>query len=307
MSFKEKFDEIVSDFGGRVRNPLIGSFILVWLIQNWNIIFIFFNLDSRFSFGEKLTILRYCLDYLGWKGLIGYPLANAFISLICYYFIGVLSQLIKVGARSLNGLVGKLDMTDFVPRAEFKKEIAHSKTLKKELAVVNDENKSLIDFKHNAQQEYNIIARRLDEAERNILSNGGFQKNVEETLLFLLSKYASINQENIKKPQIHPNYYNVLNGSWNFHRNSIYSKDSGPTNGYKIFNDKVVELTGEEYGEIIEFNFDRQYKMLTFTIHKNKDQIRLNQKWEKFNLFQLTVNEFIGFSDNQFCHIKRHD
>jgi hypothetical protein len=131
-SFKEKINEITSDLGGRIKNPLILSFIFVWLYQNWSLIFIYFNLNPTFSFGEKLFILRIYINSYGFKGLFWNPLLYAFFSLIIYYLIAITAQLVKliVGERFNAAIILYFDKSKYILRTIHKKTLEVNRELK---------------------------------------------------------------------------------------------------------------------------------------------------------------------------------
>ncbi len=299
---KEKFTEVMQDFGGRIKNPLIATFILVWLYQHWTLVFRLFNTYENFSVEEKLFLAKIYITHYGFCGMIIHPLITSFGSLICYYLIGILAQLIKIGGRYLNSLIAKLDNPNFVPRTELKKEEAYSKTLKRELIKANDENKDLIEFKHNAQQEYGAINRKLQNAESNILSNSNFQRNFEEIMMYLLHRAKSVPETNIRPSELHDNYFKVINGSWIFYTNQMFDKNRGTSHNYKINDSKVSNLNNEHIGEIFDLKFDKQYRILEFVMMHHHPS-----KKDQYYMIEISPDEWLGFCNAQYCHIKRHD
>lgn len=317
MSVNEKLEEIMDDLKGRIRNPLILSFILVWLYFHWSLLYKILTFNNAIPVESRLSLLtKYVSDNGKWCGMIGKPLLWSFISLAFYYIIAIAAQAIKIylGKRLNAQMLARVDTGSWAFKTELSDEKKNLKRVWKELDEtrlslnnLSIENTSLEDRIIELEKDLSGKNRDLDLIRKNIKYNENFQENFEKTLLFLLAEHAQINQEHIRKPEFHTNYYRILNGSWSIHKNPMFSRNTGNTTNLKILNEKVMQLTDEIYGEISEFKFDKQYHILNFTIHTNKDASRINQKWEKYNLIQITIDEFIGFCDSHFCHLKRHD
>ncbi len=131
-SFKERVNEVVADLGGRIRNPLILSFIFVWLYQNWSLLYVYFNLPSNFSFGEKLFIIRGFVKATGFDGLFWNPLLFAFISLLTYYFIAITAQLLKllIGEKLNAAIILLFDNRKYILKIKYDKKAQENKKLK---------------------------------------------------------------------------------------------------------------------------------------------------------------------------------
>ncbi|MDP3493820.1 MAG: hypothetical protein Q8R82_11950 [Hyphomonadaceae bacterium] len=314
---KTKINEIIDDIKGRIRNPLILSFILVWLYQHWSLLYQMLTINVALPVESRLSLFKkYIEDHSGWYGMIGSPLIWSFISLACYYVIAIAAQAIKIylGKRLNAFMLAKVDIGSFALKTELSEEKDNLKRVRKDLetnqVLLNSlaiERDSLDEKLQSVMKELNDKTRSLNFSENNILSNKNFQAKFEEVILFLLSQYADIKQEHIRRQEFHSNYFKVLNGSWSIHKNLLFSRNSGNTQNLKFNNEKVLQLSDDNYGDIFDFRFDKQYHILNFTIHINKDSNPLNQKKEKYVLIQINVDEFIGFCDMQFSHLKRHD
>lgn len=173
-TLKERINDYFKDLGGRFRNPVILSFIFVWLYQNWSLIFIYYNLDPRFSFGEKLFILRIYLNGIGINGVFWNPLLFAFISLVSYYLIGIIAQIAKhLFAERLNtAAIRPFDKGKYVKRSEHQKIKDENKALKTKEETLDAEifaNKSKIKQREiELEQLINTHATRIEEKDTEI-------------------------------------------------------------------------------------------------------------------------------------------
>lgn len=73
-TFKERFDDLLDDFKGRVKNPLILSFILVWIYQHWRLLYQFWAIDNKIPFSGRIHLFNIYLKANGFQGMIVNPL-----------------------------------------------------------------------------------------------------------------------------------------------------------------------------------------------------------------------------------------
>lgn len=50
ISFKDNFRE-------KHRNPLLGTYLLVWLFRNWELLFTLFNFDKEKKLQDKIEFI----------------------------------------------------------------------------------------------------------------------------------------------------------------------------------------------------------------------------------------------------------
>lgn len=46
----------------KFTNPFLGTFILVWIVHNWRLVFSFFNFDERTNLERKMKVISYYYD-----------------------------------------------------------------------------------------------------------------------------------------------------------------------------------------------------------------------------------------------------
>lgn len=143
-TFKDKFKEVLEDLGGRIQNPLITSFILVWLYKHWLLIFVIF------SFGEFPLVAKahYLLTYIKLQGLCGMvlsPILYSFYSLSVYYLIAIMAQLLKllIGTRLNAAVITMFDKGKYIQKSEYDK-------VKRDKQELKNANEQLEAIKDNA-------------------------------------------------------------------------------------------------------------------------------------------------------------
>lgn len=144
---KSKVNEILEDLGGRIRNPLILTFILVWLYYHWTLIYQILTIDNSSPIEFRLGIFKsYIKQNRGWCGMIGIPIFWAFIALPVYYVIGIAAQGIKViFAKRLNAyMLAKIDTGNFALKTELELEKSNLMKVNKELEMTKQANASMV-------------------------------------------------------------------------------------------------------------------------------------------------------------------
>src|SRR6478752_5800833 len=121
---KEKIEEFLGDFNNRVKNPLIFTFIVVWLYFHWHIVYWLLTFDDGLSLPERYGVLTDYVNEKKFSGLIGYPLAYSFLSLTGFYLIANASQFIKLffGQKLNTFILDRFDNSKLVTREELNQE-----------------------------------------------------------------------------------------------------------------------------------------------------------------------------------------
>ena len=101
----------MDDLGGRFRNPLVLSFILVWLCKHWELVYMLYNFNENLNLSDRIFQIKHYIGEQKFQGIFLIPLGLAFISLISFYLIGICAQAIKVliGKRLTAALLAASD------------------------------------------------------------------------------------------------------------------------------------------------------------------------------------------------------
>jgi hypothetical protein len=300
-TIKERFDELMDDFSGRIKNPLILSFLLVWSYYHWELIYIVLRIGQFDVYDGWFTIKEYIRDN-GWCKMIGLPLGVAFISLGAYYLIAIGAQLIKVyiGKKWRAKALSQIDEGNFVPKEELTREKKHSKILKEDRDKLETENRALIAFKNDAETKINEYYRKNNEVTNNINYNLHLKAHLESIIIILSGRLFNVDNENIKRSNINTDAIKMLNGTWDINISDGISRTGGVHRTYIIDNVNVTDVNDAKIGSIENFKFDSQIQSINFTII-----LENNYKVEEYRLIKIDSHGMIGFSSKDVVYFDR--
>lgn len=142
---KDRIDEILADFKGRFRNPLVLSFLLVWAYYHWRLVYEIFTVDNGIAVGIRADHFETYIHQEGWSGMIGYPLFFSVVSLVSFYLIGAAAQFIKLwlGKRLPASILAKWDKGTYDLKTETDKYKEKARIFEEREKVANSEIESL--------------------------------------------------------------------------------------------------------------------------------------------------------------------
>lgn len=77
----------------KARNPFLGTFVLIWVVQNWELVYTLFYFDSYLNLSGRLEVLReFATNYSGWDIL--HSILWSFVALTLTFLLINLSSLI---------------------------------------------------------------------------------------------------------------------------------------------------------------------------------------------------------------------
>lgn len=212
--FKEKFQEILDDLGGRFKNPLILSFIIVWGFQHWELIFIIFNFDKDFLLDDKIFKIKEYISDKKFNKLFLIPLGYSFASLTLFYLIGITATAIQIwiGKRLMAATLAWSDRGRYELKTISDKYKRQSKELKMQVGQLEDEAsafkektnaKDLSIFELNKRintmeadiSDFNEIKTAKENLEKNIAEIQGNLKNIEIENTSLVQKNDTLEKE----------------------------------------------------------------------------------------------------------------
>ncbi len=95
---KEKLEELLASAQERLKSPFLLTYCVVWLVHHWRLIFIILNFETSENRGaKKLLIEEYIKSNDGWFGMAFIPVLWAIGSIIIYYILTVLVEIIGYG------------------------------------------------------------------------------------------------------------------------------------------------------------------------------------------------------------------
>ncbi|MEP0985315.1 hypothetical protein [Ekhidna sp.] len=79
----------------RSKNPFLGTFTLVWLARNWELVFALFNFDKSHTLEKKIKFLSERIQYDTFWTEVGYNILWTFIVLILTYLLVNITRVIS--------------------------------------------------------------------------------------------------------------------------------------------------------------------------------------------------------------------
>jgi hypothetical protein len=199
-SFKDTFKEVLEDFGGRIKNPLITSFILVWLYHHWLLVYTLFSFNS-YSFLSRVHFLVYYSTNEGFCGMVLCPLGWAFVSLGLYYFIAVMAQLLKIliGIRFNAAIITLFDKGNYVTKTvhnKLKKEKNELKISVDNIEKERDDAKSTLKQKESELEKEKVNhATKIDEKDGKIGELSADLSAVQKDRLLIQDKVTKLEED----------------------------------------------------------------------------------------------------------------
>lgn len=119
--FKNIFNSFSESFKQKTTNPLLGTYILVWMLRNWELIYSIFNFDKEYKLYQKIAFIK---EYFHDKSFINEILVSlglTFLTLIVTYLLLNLSRLIvNFSEKRITPFIYKItDSTSIVTKSLF--------------------------------------------------------------------------------------------------------------------------------------------------------------------------------------------
>lgn len=94
---RDAINSITENVKERITNPFLGTFILVWLVHNWSLVYSFFYFDKNFKLNDKIEHFnKYWQGRNFFWNLILVALISILILIITYIFLTVSRYLARV-------------------------------------------------------------------------------------------------------------------------------------------------------------------------------------------------------------------
>jgi hypothetical protein len=227
----EAITSLIDNYKRKIRNPLIGTMISVWLIHNWKIVFVIFNFETNHNLDFKINyiqnyfskrILFYEIWQIAWISFV--------IIFVTFIFLGI-SRLITNGYYKVLEpfLIGIIQKKEIFTLEEKKKLESEIKNLKVNIDQLKDtssksENQNtylrskIIDIEKKYDEELLDISEKIRKAEdsyelletKNERANKiiTFFDDIINNLSVEIKKELKIFMENKKNPNssVHTNF-----------------------------------------------------------------------------------------------------
>lgn len=308
---KEKIDELLEDFKGRLKNPLILSFILVWFYYHWAIIYWVLTVEDSITVDPRTDKITKYITEQGFCGMVLCPLITSFGSLVVYYLIANSSQFIQiwVGKRLNVAMLLKSDKGRYVERVILEKEKKKNKELNNQINELSqeidrikrnkDDSEKLVD---DLEIERDEAVLELGKAKQNIDYNLSFKKSILKPLIYLLGKENGISVNGLSTPNLLKKDYTLLQGNWEINDFSSIDNDTHSVTVINIEEKEVTYFDGKEYGTLTQIQIDFTTSILNFKILRKEVPMQII---ENYHVVQINKNEYIGIMNNSYINFKR--
>lgn len=307
---KEKIDELLSDFKGRLKNPLILTFIIVWLYNHWDLVYWILTVDNKISVYIRTEKILSYIEKENFYGMILCPLIMSFLSLIMYYLIANSAQFIQVwvGKRLNAAMLVRSDKGKFVEREILNKannrikELNYQITkLSAEINLIKEEKEGKERYLELIQDEKNKVDVELLKIKKNIEYNITLKQDIIKPLVFLLGKVNEVNVNGITTNLLKKDY-SVLQGSWDIYDYQNISNDIYSLISINIEEKEVSYFNEREYGVLTGIELDYATSIVNFKILRQEKTMQVS---ESYHVIQINKDEFIGIMNNSYITIKR--
>lgn len=116
-NLKSAFDNIIDRF----KSPFAGTFIVVWCLHHWILVFSLFNFDSNCTLPDKIAIISTYITTHSSCELLWLPILYTFAAIVVFYIFHLLALAISTAFTSLARpfIIQKIDNGSYVDRTAF--------------------------------------------------------------------------------------------------------------------------------------------------------------------------------------------
>lgn len=158
----------------KTKNPFLGTFVIVWLCRNWELVFALFNFDESYTLTSKIEFLSERVKYETFWSELGWNIFWTFFVLIATYTLINLARIItNLFEKKLTPLIYKwTDFASLVPKTEYQDILSR-------MATVQERLDKEIQERIKIQNEKDKLEKELDEfsKQRMAKSNDDTQQN----------------------------------------------------------------------------------------------------------------------------------
>lgn len=288
----------------RFNSPFGGTFITVWVIHHWQLVYSFFTFDDDCTLNDRIYILQQYLDKSNTCELFWWPLLYTFIVIILYLVFSNIGYAAIVAAEKWAKpiIYYFIDRNKNAPREYLDKMKIRTRGLQIDLQKLEDivqetegENKELKSKLSSTETEvYNLREIQKEQTFKVADLEQKLKKNTENFKAELSNEILNIRKSMTSK--IHANEIDkansVLDGVWELSYKTII----GETGQETFFIDKENRYIVNEKVEFIITGMlsIENGKFIVFTKHRdgNPDVNLVNRLLRTYN------GNYIGFEDN---------
>jgi len=179
---KDIFDSFKDNLKERTTNPFLGTFVIVWVVKNWRVVYSLFYFDKEFKLQQRLD---YIASYFNGHSFVGNLFTTALytllVLLITYNLLTISRLLVNLYDKIVTPMIYRItDKSSVVLKSDYNDLITVIASLE---AKLEDERQS----KSRVQEERDLLDKRLAEF---IASANSNEKEFEA----IVDKIADINE-----------------------------------------------------------------------------------------------------------------
>ncbi|MFC0777065.1 hypothetical protein [Flavobacterium sp. HJSW_4] len=210
---KDLFVSFTDNFKEKTNNPFLGTYLLVWLIRNWDLIYSLFNFDKKVTRWAKIQFVK---NYYHQTNFIENLLVNILWSfgllILTYILLNISRFIVNVSEKRLTPWIYQItDSKSIVLKEEYDRVRAENDDLQTRLdnerqsksrleTIIKAQDENIIELSKlkatNTEPDFQDpdVEYQLSDLVSKII-NGGSLKSYEETVL-LIQKGKPINDNN---------------------------------------------------------------------------------------------------------------
>lgn len=287
----------------RVSSPFGGTFISVWTIHNWKLIYSFFTFDEKQRLWERIGTLEFYIERINWWDGFTFPLLITFAVIIIYNILTNAGLIISVWFNKwskpfIYELVDKNKLATKEDYDNLKTQLHTAyEVIAKEKEIATDARRAKEDIEKklaelatsyfSANDEASKLKKELLDLQR-ALDNGTFNSSEIENLKNVITEQTNVIQElqnSVLKPE--ESLEKIFSGKW---RNDFIVID-GRTGSEKFeIKDKInYVINNQVQFKIEDIYYSDNLKYLQFNkVRISNGEITLNC------LVKVTDHLYIG-------------
>ena len=155
LSFRDNFKE-------KTTNPFLGTYLIIWMIRNWELVYSLFNFDSQDTLEIKVEFIKeYYKNNSFIEGVFWNIVWTFGILIITFILLNISRAIVNLFEKQLKPWIYKL--TDSKSRLESRIKSLEEEILEREKAVTEkEEEKNIEPNESNESSEFQVIFDKLN-------------------------------------------------------------------------------------------------------------------------------------------------
>ncbi len=324
MEVKDKVDDFFDSVKERLKSNFLVTFIAIWLIHNWRVVFILLNFDSTEKLDNKLERLNKYFTDAGFCDLWFWPVVFSLISIVVYYLMSSGSEIIFIIYQNVRKWIyKKWDNKKIKTIEEYEEKVKENKGLHKQITDLEDRRENLLLQNTRLEDEVGKVRKTNGELnmrnEEFVTQVNGLEDEIQQYIaesgkkgIEIERKQTQLNSEIDKvktlegyKEDLHD--LNLLYGGWNCE----YTTPNGEKGNEPILiegNKYYITWEGRKQHvfDITDFVYDRD-KGTVFFIKELTNEEKLKRPRDQYfsiNRLSLINDEVLEGTENVETKIK---